>query len=212
MSELESRLGARPFSGDDPGWLSLRSRLIGQAGREDLLELAFERHDSPFGTIMVIAGEAGILRVALAAEAEEAVLTDLAGRVSGRIARAPRSSIKSARKQFDGYFAGSLKSFDLPLDWSLVTGFRRDVLRQTALIPYGSTASYAEMAARSGSPRAVRAAGSALARNPLPIIVPCHRVLRSDGTVGEYLGGSSMKSGLLAMEAGLTGAAGPGPT
>lgn len=196
MSEIEKRLGRTPKT----DWNGLRIGLLDRAENEELVDLAYERHDSPFGTLLVVAGEGGIVRIALAAESEEEVLTRLTRRISPRIARTGRDEITLAREQLDRYFAGSLKDFDLPLDWRLTKGFRRDVLVQTAAIPYGATASYSEVAGRAGSPRAVRAAGTALATNPLPIVVPCHRVLRSDGEVGSYLGGSEMKEALLGME------------
>ncbi len=205
MNELEQRLKGT----SDPGWDRLRGDLLERAEGESLIELAYERHESPFGTLLVVASEDGIVRVSLATEAEEDVLSDLARRLSPRIGRLGRPGITEARGQLDRYFEGDLRSFDLPLDWRLTRGFRRDVLRQTAAIPYGVTASYAELAERAGSPRAVRAAGSALATNPLPIIVPCHRVLRSDGAVGSYLGGSPMKQALLEMERELAGGAAP---
>lgn len=145
-------------------------------------------------------GETGIVRIALGSEEESRVLEELARRLSPRIARTGHMEITEARSQLDDYFAGDLRAFELALDWQLTRGFRREVLRETTAIPYGSTASYADLADRAGSPRAVRAAGSALATNPLPIVVPCHRVLRSDGAVGSYLGGSPMKEALLAME------------
>lgn len=202
MSDLEKRIGA-----EAPGdWERLRAGTLGRAEEEDLLVLAYERHDTPFGTLLVVAGDRGIVRIALDAEAEEDVLADLAVRISPRIARTGREGIPEARAQLDRYFEGELEVFDLPLDWRLTRGFRREVLHETAAIPYGRTASYAEMADRAGSPRAVRAAGSALATNPLPIVVPCHRVLRSDGKVGAYLGGTGMKESLLRMERDRVGA------
>lgn len=196
MSELEARLATGPAT----GWQRAREELVDRAERESLIDLAYERHESPFGTLLVVAGEAGIVRIALDAESEEDVLADLARRISPRIGRCGRNGITVTRQQLDRYFSGQLTNFDLPLDWRLTAGFRREVLHETAAIPYGQTASYAQMAERAGSPRAVRAAGSALATNPLPIVVPCHRVLRSDGAVGSYLGGSSMKEALLEME------------
>jgi len=196
MSELERRIG-----GEMPGgWDGIREDLLRRASDEALIDLAYERHESPFGDLLVVAGEEGIVRIALGAEPEEVVLRDLARRASPRIARTGRTPIAVARSQLDAYFEGDLREFDLPLDWRLTRGFRREVLRETAAIPYGATASYAEMADRAGSPRAVRAAGTALATNPLPIVVPCHRVLRSDGKVGSYLGGTSMKESLLRLE------------
>ena len=196
MSEREARI-ANKGTGD---WGSVRRNLLERADGEGLLDLAYERHETPFGTLLVVAGDGGIVRIALAAEPEEDVLADLAARISPRIARVARKGIAEARSQLDDYFEGELREFDFPLDWRLTKGFRRDVLRQTSAIPYGHTSSYAEMADRAGSPRAVRAAGSALATNPLPIVVPCHRVLRSDGKVGAYLGGTDMKESLLRME------------
>lgn len=199
---LEKRLGG----GQAVDWESVRERLVARAAEESLLELAYERHETPFGTLLVVAGEGGIVRIALSAEEEDDVLEDLARRVSPRIGRTGADPITVTRDQLDRYFEGRLQHFDLPLDWRLTRGFRRDVLRQTAAIPYGETASYSQVAERAGSPRAVRAAGTALATNPLPIVVPCHRVLRSDGQVGSYLGGSSMKESLLAMERERSGA------
>lgn len=196
MSELEATLGAGPTG----GWEQLRQAVIAEAEERRLIDLAFERHDSPFGTLLVVGGENGIVRIALGSEEEREVLGDLARRLSPRIGRTGRVEITEARRQLDDYFAGDLRAFELALDWQLTRGFRREVLRETTAIPYGSTASYADLADRAGSPRAVRAAGSALATNPLPIVVPCHRVLRSDGAVGSYLGGSPMKEALLAME------------
>lgn len=196
MSELENRLAAVPAD----GWEKLRENLVKRADSDELIDLAYERHDSPFGTLLVVAGDKGIVRIALDSEKENDVLSDLANRVSPRIGRTGRAGITATREQLDQYFAGELRFFDLPLDWRLTGGFRRDVLRQTAKIPYGGTASYADLALRAGSPKAVRAAGTALATNPLPIVVPCHRVLRSDGAVGSYLGGSPMKEALLSLE------------
>lgn len=198
--ELETRLAGPSAESGGEGWERLHGNLLERAEAETLIDLAYERHDSPFGTLLVVAGDQGIVRIALDAEDEESVLEDLARRISPRIARHGRQAVTVTRGQLDRYFAGDLKRFDVPLDWRLTRGFRREVLRETAAIPYGSTASYAQMAERAGSPRAVRAAGSALATNPLPIIVPCHRVLRSDGKVGAYLGGTSMKQELLALE------------
>jgi methylated-DNA-[protein]-cysteine S-methyltransferase len=201
MSELEERIGAATGR-----WEDVRAGLLRRAYGEDLIDLAYERHDSPFGRLLVFSGERGIVRIALAAEDEDRVLETLSGRISPRIARTGRAALTEARAQLDGYFEGARREFDLPLDWRLTRGFRREVLRETATIPYGGTASYAEMAGRAGSPRAVRAAGSALATNPLPIVVPCHRVLRSDGKIGAYLGGTSMKEALLRLERERAGA------
>lgn len=190
----------RRFGSDAEEWERLRSRVIRQAESEGLVEIAFETHDSRFGPILVGASRDGVVRVALPTEDRREVLEDLARRASSRIARTSRSVLALARTQLDEYFEGERQEFELDLDWRLTRGFRRDVLVQTAGIPYGATASYADMAGRAGRPAAVRAAGTALATNPLPIVVPCHRVLRSDGSTGAYLGGPEMKTALLAME------------
>lgn len=186
-------------------WPALRDGVVRQAEREGLIEIGFETHDSPFGKMLIAASSEGLVRVALPAEEEQRVLEDLARRASARIARVPRPAVTAARTQLDQYFAGDRRRFELELDWKLTGGFRRDVLRATAAIPYGGTASYSEMAQRAGRPAAVRAAGSALATNPLPVVVPCHRVLRSDGSTGAYLGGPEMKVALLALEQGEAG-------
>ena len=181
-------------------WERVRAELGARAAGEGLVDVAVETHDSPLGTLLLGATGEGLVRVALPAEAHDEVLDDLAWRVGPRVLRAPRAAVADARRQLDEYFAGRRQVFELPLDWRLSRGFRREALRAIAAIPYGSTASYREIAARAGSPGAVRAAGTACATNPLPIVVPCHRVLRADGGVGGYLGGAEMKSRLLALE------------
>lgn len=203
MSELERRLAGGSSSRTD--WQRASAEMVARAEADGLTDLAYERHASPFGTLLVVSSGAGILRIALAAEPEHDVLADLARRASPRIVRSSRPEISTARIQLDAYFEGELTEFDLPLDWRLTAGFRREVLREAAAIPYGSTASYSHLADRAGRPKAVRAAGTAMATNPLPIVIPCHRVLRSDGTVGAYLGGTEMKESLLRMERERTG-------
>jgi len=162
--------------------------------------VACERHDSPLGPLVLGATSEGLVRVGLPGEDEEAVLDELARRVSPRILRAPRGALALARRELDEYFAGRRRAFDVPLDWRLSAGFRRAVLRAAARIPYGCTASYGEVAAAAGSPRAFRAAGTALATNPLPIVVPCHRVLPAGGALGSYRGGAEAKARLLGLE------------
>lgn len=137
----------------------------------------------------------------LPSEDADEVLADVARRISPRILRSSRPAIVEARRQLNEYFDGKRQTFEVPLDWALTRAFRRDVLRATARIPYGRTSSYKEVASAAGSANAVRAVGSALANNPLPILVPCHRVLRSDGGVGQYLGGAAAKACLLTLEA-----------
>ena len=170
----------RELEGPAPAaWERMRRDLAGAAERSGLIDVAFERHDSPLGVIIVGATREGLVRVGLPAEDEDAVLQQLAERVSARVLHASRDSLTQTRRELDEYFDRNRRTFEIPLDWRLTGGFRREVLRATAEIPYGETASYRDVATRAGSPNAVRAAGSALATNPLPIVVPCHRVLRT---------------------------------
>jgi methylated-DNA-[protein]-cysteine S-methyltransferase len=196
---LESRL-KQGFEPDAAAWNRVRRALAERAAEEGLVDVAFERHESPLGALVLGATPEGLVRVGLPAEGEDAVLDELARRVSPRVLRAAREPVTRARRQLDEYFAGRRRSFEVPLDWRLARGFRREVLRATARIPYGRTASYREIAGEAGSPRAFRAAGTALARNPLPILVPCHRVLPSGGGLGDYRGGAEAKARLLSLE------------
>jgi len=196
---LEAALGAHR-SPDAGAWSRARDELARRAGAEGLVDVAFERHESPLGAILVGATGEGVVRIGLPAEDEDEVLEDLARRISVRVLNAPRDSVTRTRRQLDEYFSGRRTAFDVPLDWQLTRGFRREVLRATAAIPYGQTSSYRRVATQAGSPAAVRAAGTALATNPLPIVVPCHRVLRTDGKVGSYRGGPEAKSRLLDLE------------
>lgn len=196
---LEGRLaGAGSLAPE--AWARARGALGARAEAEGLVDVAFARHDSPLGPIVLGATEVGLVRVGLPSEDEEEVLAELARGVSPRVLGTPRVAVTRARRQLDEYFDGHRRAFDVPLDWRLSRGFRREVLRATALIPYGRTASYREVATQAGRPGAVRAAGTALATNPLPIVVPCHRVLRSDGALGQYRGGAEAKARLLDLE------------
>lgn len=199
ITRIEDQLRDGP-GGGPAGWRRIREGFNDRAVSDGLVDLAYEIHDSPFGPLVVGATTQGLVRVGLSAESEEAVIDDLARQVSIRILKTSRPVITSTREQLDEYFNGDLRRFKLKLDWQLARGFRRDVLTATKAIPYGKTGSYTSVATKAGSPKAVRAAGSALANNPLPIVIPCHRVLRSDGQVGNYLGGTSMKEQLLEME------------
>ena len=179
---------------------ALHDRLAERADAAGLLDVAYRTIDTPVGTLLLAATPDGLVRVAYASEDHDAVLAALAARISPRILAAPRRLDATAR-ELDEYFSGTRRTFDLPLDLRLTTGFRRAVLRQLPGIGYGRTASYAAIAAAAGSPRAVRAVGTACATNPLPIVVPCHRVIRSDGSPGRYLGGPAAKHLLLNLEA-----------
>jgi methylated-DNA-[protein]-cysteine S-methyltransferase len=202
MDAVETTLTEAPAVSEEE-WQRVRGDLARRADGEGLVDVAYEMHDSPYGELLVGATAEGLVRVGLAAETEEEILRNLSLRISPRILRTERAPVTEARRQLDQYFAGERSEFRLDLDWRLTRGFRREVLAATALIPYGETRTYREMATTAGSPNAVRAAGTALATNPLPIVVPCHRVLRTDGKAGNYLGGTAMKESLLAREAAL---------
>jgi len=179
--------------------MSVVAEFIDRAEREGLIEVAYAEMDSPFGPLLLAATESGLVRVAFDGEVHDEVLGDLAGEISPRVLELP-GRLDDARRQLDRYFEGRLRDFSLPLDWQLSHGFRRKVLRATARVPYGATSTYSDMAAEAGSPRAYRAAGTALATNPIPIVVPCHRILRSGGVIGNYGGGPEMKEKLLHLE------------
>lgn len=177
----------------------LRARLAHEAAGAGLLDIAYRTLDTPLGPMLLAATEQGLLRVAFQVQDHDAVLQYLADRVSPRVLRAP-GRLEHVSRQLDEYFAGHRHHFDLPLDWRLAKGFRLDTLHQLPRIAYGHTATYAQVATATGSPRAVRAVGTACATNPLPVIVPCHRVVRSDGSAGQYVGGREAKQYLLSME------------
>jgi methylated-DNA-[protein]-cysteine S-methyltransferase len=178
----------------------LHARLESDAARDSLLDVTYRTIDTPLGTLLLASTERGLVRVAYAIENHDRVLDTLATKVSPRILRSPRRLDDTAR-ELDEYFAGARTSFDLPLDFTLSHGFRRSVLDHLPQIEFGHTESYAQVAQAAGSPRAVRAVGTACATNPLPLVVPCHRVVRSDGSYGQYAGGAEAKRMLLQMEA-----------
>jgi methylated-DNA-[protein]-cysteine S-methyltransferase len=180
------------------------NRLAERAAKERLLDVAYTTTDSPFGTLLLATTPRGLVRVGLPNQDPDQLLVELAQRVSPRVLAAP-AQLDDARRELDLYFEGKLMDFDLPLDWQLSKDFRRRVLRAIARIPYGQTRSYTQVATTAGNERAVRAAGSACGSNPLPLVVPCHRVLRSSGGLGGYGGGLPMKEGLLRLEGVLEG-------
>jgi len=177
-----------------------RARLVAAAEAAGLLDVAYRTLDTPVGSLLLAATPAGLVRVAFDLEHHDRVLEGLAARVSPRVLHAP-GRLDEAARQLDEYFAGTRRRFDLEIDLRLVTPFRRAVLEHLRTIGYGRTESYADVAAASGRPAAVRAVGTACATNPVPVVVPCHRVVRSDGTLGGYLGGLDTKRALLALEA-----------
>ena len=202
-SSAEDALLAPLAAVDAVDLVRLQGRLAALAAAEDVLDVAFRTVDSPVGPLLLAATQEGLVRVAYAREDHDRVLADLAARISPRVLRAPARLDRAAR-ELDEYFAGRRQAFDLPLDLRLIKGFRRVVITHLPEIGYGSTASYTALAAAAGNPRAVRAAGTACATNPLPIVVPCHRVVRSDGALGQYLGGTKVKHALLVLEGALS--------
>jgi methylated-DNA-[protein]-cysteine S-methyltransferase len=185
---------------DEQAQHQLHARLVAAASDAGILDVAYRTIDTPVGALLLAATDKGLVRVAYAREDHDLVLEQLANRVSPRVLRAP-ARLDLAAIQIEEYFAGRRSLFDLPLDFQLSHGFRRTVLAHLGQISYGTTASYAAIAAAAGNPKAVRAAATACATNPLPVVVPCHRVVRSDGTIGQYVGGVEAKQTLLTLEA-----------
>ncbi|KQV06293.1 methylated-DNA--[protein]-cysteine S-methyltransferase [Leifsonia sp. Root112D2] len=177
----------------------LHARLERESQAAGILDVAYRTIDTPVGSVLLAATEAGLVRVAFERESHDRVLELLSERISPRLLRSP-GRLDAVARELDEYFAGRRTAFDLPLDWRLSKGFRREVLSKLPSIAYGTTASYGAMALAAGSPRAVRAVGTACATNPLPLVVPCHRVVRSDGSIGQYAGGPEAKKLLLALE------------
>lgn len=185
---------------DDTPLAPLRARLAEQADGDGLLDVTYRTMDSPAGPILLAATPVGLVRVAFEREGHDGVLVELSDAISPRILRSSRR-VDDVARQLDEYFSGRRRVFDVPVDLQLSKGFRRAVLTHLLQIPYGATESYKVVARSAGNPGAVRAAGSACATNPIPLVVPCHRVVRSDGTFGQYRGGPEVKQMLLAMEA-----------
>ncbi len=179
---------------------ALYARLVTRADDEGLLDIAYRTLDTPVGTLLLAATPTGLVRVAYEREGLEAVLQNLAGKISPRILRAPQR-LDGAARQLEDYFARRRTTFDLELDLSLSAGFRRSVLAYLPAIGYGQTASYQSVAAALHNPKAVRAVGTACATNPLPVVIPTTRIIRSDGQLGAYLGGPEIKHQLLDLEA-----------
>jgi len=182
----------------DPADLDrLRRSFVERAA--DLVDVAYRTVDSPVGPLLLARTDAGLVRVAFAVQDHDAVLQALSDGISPRVLEAP-ARLDDVTRELDEYFTGRRTAFDVPLDLRLLHGFRRSVVEHLPDIAYGRTASYADMARLAGSPRAVRAVGTACALNPLPLVLPCHRVVRSDGTPGQYAGGADAKRALLALE------------
>jgi methylated-DNA-[protein]-cysteine S-methyltransferase len=177
-------------------------RALDRASAEGLVEVAYASTDAPIGRLLLAATDAGLVRVGFAREDDDAVIDELARRIGPRVVRSPKR-LDPIRRELDEYFEGRRDHFDLPLDWRLSSGFRRLVLeRLYAEVGYGRTVSYLELATIVGNPKASRAVGTAMATNPIPIVIPCHRVLRTGGQLGGYGGGLDTKVKLLALESG----------
>jgi methylated-DNA-[protein]-cysteine S-methyltransferase len=177
----------------------LHARLQDDAAADGLLAIAYRTVDTPIGALLLAATELGLVRVAFAVEDHDAVLTTLATTISPRILRAP-ARLDDVARQLDEYFTHRRTGFDVTMDLRLAQGFRRTVVEHLRDIGYGDRETYAAVATAVGSPRAVRAVGTACARNPLPVVIPCHRVVRSDGSPGQYAGGAAAKLTLLDFE------------
>ncbi len=196
MNDIKDAFPVAPSEVD-----GLRARLTTAAAAEGILDVAYRTLDTPVGPLLLAATEQGLVRVAYPAQGHDAALQDLADRISPRVLAAP-ARLDPVARELDDYFAGRRHDFDLPLDWRLAHGFRATVLHHLATdVAYGRTASYGALAALAGNPKAVRAVGTACATNPLPVVVPCHRIVRSDGSMGNYAGGVEAKRALLDLEA-----------
>lgn len=206
LKSIERALRRSAPTADDADAARAAARLAERADEEGLVEVAYATVDTPIGTLLVATTPRGLVRVALPGDGQgfDAVLDQLAAGVSPRLLELPRRT-DEARRELDEYFAGRRREFELPLDWRLVHGsFARRLLRNMTKVPYGEAITYAEAAGRAGSPRGSRAAGNALGANPLPVVVPCHRVVRTGGAIGGYGGGPEMKRYLLKHEGWLS--------
>jgi methylated-DNA-[protein]-cysteine S-methyltransferase len=201
MSDLEERL--TPPVIDTDAVERMKRRLIESADEDGLVDVAFAPVDSPIGTLIAAGTRRGLVRLSFDSEDPDDVLEELATRISPRILEAP-ARLDEVRRELDEYFDGQRNRFELEIDWNLASGdFSRRVLRAARRIPFGSVTTYSDMARRAGSPRAARAAGNALGSNPIPIVVPCHRVVHSGGGLGGYGGGLDKKRFLLTLEGAL---------
>ena len=209
MNELEQALRGAALPRGDAGPAAAAGRLVARAEDEGLLEVAYGSVESPFGDLLAAVTPRGLLRLSYDPSRNDAVLEQIAEKVSPRMLEAP-ARLDPLRRQLDEYFEGERRKFDLKLDWRLTRGFFQKILRETARVPFGSVSTYKQMAEAAGSPRAVRAAGNALGSNPIPIVVPCHRIVRTGGkmggyggTLGPYIAGPEIKQQLLELEGAL---------
>ena len=201
--EIERLLAADSGAAIDRAAEDAARRFAERAAAEGAAAIAYSTIDTPVGTASIAASPRGVISVGLPNRALDDFLAELSASISPRIVEAP-GTLDTARRELDEYFTGQREAFDLPLDWRLVPGgFYRKVLRATSRLPFGITATYGEIAAKAGNARAHRAAGTALGSNPLPIVVPCHRIVRSGGDPGNYGGGPELKRWLLRLEGAL---------
>jgi methylated-DNA-[protein]-cysteine S-methyltransferase len=205
MSNIETTELRRALRDATPGGeqaARVAQRAATRAAEHGLTDVAYTTADTPVGKLLLATTSRGLVRIAFHGESHDDVLADLAARLSPRVVEVP-AQLDEVRRELDQYFEGERHDFDLPLDWGLSHGFRSKVLHNIARIPYGETATYAEMAAEAGSPNAYRAAGSACGSNPIPVVVPCHRVVPTGGGLGGYGGGLDLKQYLLRLEGAL---------
>jgi methylated-DNA-[protein]-cysteine S-methyltransferase len=193
-------------TGDVEDASRLAAELVGvRAARAGLVDVAYATVDTPVGALILATTRTGLVRLAFPEEGLDHVLEDLAASLSPRVLENPRMT-DPVRRELDAYFEGRRRTFRAAIDWSLASGrFSRRVLEETARIPFGSVSTYGDVAGRAGSPRAARAAGNALHDNPVPIVVPCHRVVPSSGGIGKYGGNEWRKAYLLRLEGALAG-------
>ena len=209
MSDLERALKTTALPPGDAGAQAASGRFLARAEEEGLLDVAYGSVDSPVGELLAAVTPRGLLRLSYDPSRNDAVLEQISERVSPRVLEDP-ARLDEVRRELDEYFEGRRRHFELPLDWSLTKGFVQKILRATARLDYGELATYKQMAEAAGSPRATRAAGNALGSNPIPIVVPCHRIVRTGGKVGgyggslgPYIGGPGIKERLLKLEGAL---------
>jgi methylated-DNA-[protein]-cysteine S-methyltransferase len=199
--ELETMLRAGA-AGQPEDLAELSDRIERAAAAEGLVDVAYATADTPVGALLIAATDRGLVRVAFPGERPDDILAALSRDVSPRVLESP-GRLDEVRRELDQYFERRRERFDVPIDWRLSHGFRNRALRELARIPYGRTITYSQLAERAGNPRAQRAAGSACGANPIPIVVPCHRVVRTGGAIGNYGGGPEVKEFLLGLEGAL---------
>ena len=209
MNELEKALRSASLPPGDAGAAAAAGQLLARAEEEGLVEVAYGAVESPFGDLLAAVTPRGLLRLSYDPSRNDAVLEQIAEKVSPRVLEAP-DRLDFVRRELDEYFEGRRRKFDLKLDWRLTRGFFQKILRETARVGFGELATYKQMAEAAGSPRAVRAAGNALGSNPIPIVVPCHRIVRTGGKIGgyggqigPYIAGPDIKRRLLELEGSL---------